>query len=373
MKKAPELIFISILLLTLGSCGTQPNQSDLKKMNLKGEVVLIKEGKDYIFFNDDGNIQKKYSDENSYKYIDNFFYIEKKLNKRTTFIIYESHAKTQVSEKQINFHYDKDGNLTFESTIYKSDNVLSAEDLSTLSHNRYYFYENGKIITDSSFTKSLNIETRVERFKYDGELLIRSEFERKLYESMGEFKNGKNESSNKNIYYYENGLLIKEISDENQTYKYLYENDVKGNWTKQNRSDGKVFYREIFYKGDDISFYENKFEEIKKEISSTSSENNNNLSPKINNEIVPEEKYIQSNINPQKVEIQTCRKCQGTGSVSCDRCAGRGETRCFRCSGNGLDSKGNKCIWCKGGFEECTGCRGSGKVGCRNCSGRGHL
>lgn len=44
MKKLIHFLFLSILLLSFGSCGKNTNQNDLEKMNLKGEVVLIKDG-----------------------------------------------------------------------------------------------------------------------------------------------------------------------------------------------------------------------------------------------------------------------------------------------------------------------------------------
>jgi len=83
MRRVSNLLSLLIILFSFGSCGTKPPINDLQKMNLNGDVILIKDPNGfYIFFNDEGNIIKKY-----FYYspnicsITNYFYIDNRLSK----------------------------------------------------------------------------------------------------------------------------------------------------------------------------------------------------------------------------------------------------------------------------------------------------
>lgn len=142
MKKVVELIFLSILLLSIGSCGKNTNQNDLEKLNLKGDVVLIidgeKGGSSTIFFNEKGNISKEYFDYNGNSYIKNYFYIDNKLSKTIKNSISEDKNFNNIYIENLN--YDNNGNL---------NTMVGQSDKGKFS-NTYYFYENGKLIKDST-------------------------------------------------------------------------------------------------------------------------------------------------------------------------------------------------------------------------------
>ena len=392
MKKVVELIFLSILLLFIGSCGKNTNQNDLEKLNLKGDVVLIKDGEkgfsSTIFFNDKGNIIKEYFDYNGNSYIKNYFYIDDKLSK-TIKISNEKNFINGVYYHNVyeeNFNYDNNGILN--SMVGQGDNSKVS--------NTYYFYENGKLIKDSTKEVFGFIATTVQNFEYNGESLVRREKNQKVFGNKSMFDKGKIDASFKYVYSIENGLDTKEISDEGDAFSYEYENDLKGNWTKQKKSNGEVWKREIFYKGDDISLHENKFEELKKELSSSSSETNNNQDPTSNNEVVPEEKNIQSNNTPQQQEKRKCYSCNGTGQ--CPKCSKPQRVRykqgespsdhneirlgmivCTQCGGNLMNwgaDKNKSCYLCKAsGWLYCPECNSSGNgsyIGkCKRCKGSG--
>jgi hypothetical protein len=333
--------------LIFSSCDNKSPDNDLKKMNLNGDVILIKDGGTYIFFDDKGNIIREYNDYNPKNIsISNYFYIENKLSKKISLnksIIVE---KVFNDEMQKIFNYDNNGNLITAQGLYNNK----------IDYNEFYLYENGKLVKDSSYAISENSSlANVTSFIYDGELLIRKEVSRKIVEKRPEYNYGKMDY--KYVYYIENNIIKKEIDAEGKTLLYEYENDLKGNWIKQKKSNGDVWKREIFYKGDDISLYENKFEEIKKEISSSSSEKNK----------------IKSNSNSQLNQKQNCNECQGTGSVSCNDCAGSGQHRCDFCKGSKIYHD-DICSECRGsGMETCRTCFGKGKTKCYKCDGTGQL
>ena len=394
MKKLIHFLFLSILLLSIVSCGKNTNQNDLEKMNLKGNIVLIKDGEEYIFFTDKGNIIKKYSGENDENLgIGNYFYIENRLSKIIRLTKYTFQNKIYKFESQETFNYDNDGNLT-TSTIISGDGDLRTE------ITKYHFYHKGKLVKDSTLSDFIEFSnTQVDNFIYNGESLIR------IDHTQINSGNVDNKSMSYSSDFYENGLVTKQINDEEQTFSFQYENDMKGNWVKQKRSDGEIVKREIFYKGDDISLYVNKYEEFKKVISSSSTGTNINENPTSNNEVVPEENNIQSNNTTQQQEKRKCYSCNGTGK--CSKCmkafrvhywAGKGpgwkdenETRpgkimCDDCHGAGViygrhpygeDPEYKKCYVsaCNNGWKNCPECNYNGNSNnlgqCQKCKGSG--
>lgn len=348
MKNILKLLFLAITLLIFSGCDNKSPDNDLKKMNLNGDVILIKDGGKYIFFDDKGNITRDYNDYNPKSIsISNYYYIDKKLIKKINLRKSIIGNEVYIDENQIDYNYGIDGNLT-------------KIDLKTpeTSNTTYYFYKNGKLIRDSLIqTSSAYIKSSIESFFYNDDVLIKSENIGNFFNSLTELESGKSFDSYKYVYFYENGIIKKEIDAEGKTLLYEYENDLKGNFIKQKKSNGDVWKREIFYKGDDISLYENKFEEIKKEISTSSSEKNK----------------IKSNSNSQLNQKQNCNECQGTGSVSCNDCAGSGQHRCDFCKGSKIYHD-DICIECRGsGMETCRTCFGKGKTKCYKCDGTGQL
>ena len=383
MKKYLKYILIISIFSFFQSCGKNTNQNDLEKINLKGDVILIKDGGEYIFFNEKGNIINKYNDYNPENlYIINYFYIDNRLSK-TISLRKMSWLRKWITEKeQYNFNYDNNGQLINRNMEDESGVV-----------NSYLFYDNGKLIKDSTYTDYKFKHLLVESFVYDGELLIT----RNRYDKMWSRGNVNDEPdfTRKYIYFYENGLIKKEINDEGKDLSYEYENDLKGNWIKQKKSNGEVWKREIFYKGDDISLYENKFEQLKKELSSSNSETNNNQDPASNNEVAPEENNVsEQSSTPQK---QVCYDCKGTGK--CPKCSvpqrvryKQGETPndhneirlgmivCPQCGGNLMNwgsDKNKSCYLCKAtGWQNCPKCNSNGNgqhIGqCQTCKGTGY-
>ena len=122
MKIASNLLFLLIILFSISSCDTKHPINDLQKMNLNGDVILIKEGGTHTFFDDNGNKIKEYNGYNPNNIrVTNYFYIEKKLSKTISSNKSVIGNKVYIDESQENFTYSKDGILT--SSTYQTNTI----------------------------------------------------------------------------------------------------------------------------------------------------------------------------------------------------------------------------------------------------------
>jgi hypothetical protein len=333
--------------LSLANCNSKNKspKNDLGKMNLKGDVIGVLDDDNFTFFNKDGNIEKIINISNNEALrIEKYLYSDGKLNK----IVKE--LKSANLNDVRNCSYDENNHLI---------SIIQAGDALAFSNNYFTYNNDGLLIKDSivlmggEYGNPKFSEFTIVNYYYKDGII---DLEEVIYE--GKVKKIK----------YSNGIMTENVLSDGSKLTFESNIDSHGNWTIQKCiQDGSINKRIIFYNGEDISKYEKLANDFKQGNNSVNSaiESQQNL-PTNNSNNTTQSQSTQN-------QVKTCYKCQGSGSLSCDQCAGRGETRCSSCTGNGFDSKGNKCIWCKGGFKECTRCHGSGKISCMTCHGLGHL
>jgi len=391
MKNYCPSFVVILFVFSLLSCSTNQEQNDLQKMNLKGDVILIKEGPYFTFFDENGNISKSFSDVtteyNNRKFtnqsIANYFYIDGKLDKKINYD-YNS-VDDEVTEGLETFSYDEEGLL--RSSTYKKGEWEST---------KYIFYEDGRLSKDSTFggqkTDFFWINRDVNLYIYEGEELKKIENSRQFFSSAKELELDNSDVIHSNSYL-DQGLVIKsEFLDADdsdpETSTYEYQKDLKGNWTKQTRKSSNKDYnntieRQIFYSGDDISVFENKYESLKNKLlgGTTSSKENR---PEEEQESVymgaTEEEYTSN--EPSKPQPQKCWKCNGTGK--CPKCSvpqrvryKKGEAPrdhneirlgmvvCTQCGGNTMN-------WGHDEDESCYLCKATGWLYCQTCNSYGN-
>ena len=381
-----------LLIFALMSCSSSQEQNDLQKMNLSGDVILLKEGAYFTFFDENGNITKSFSDEtteyNNRKFtnqtISNYFYIDGKLDKKINY--HYNSIDDKITEGLETFSYNEEGLL--KSSTSKTGNWQSKT---------YYFYENGKLSKDSTFggskTELFWITRDVNRFIYEEDELKKIDNNHQFYSSAEELESD-NVKVNHYNKYYDQGLLIKTESpgtdeSDSESSSYEYEKDLVGNWTLQTRKSSNKEYnntteRQIFYKGDDISVFENKYEALKNKLLGGSISLKADRPEEAEQESVymgaTEEEY--SSNEPSKPQQQKCWKCNGTGK--CPKCSVAQRVRykkgeaprdhneirlgmvvCSQCGGNTMN-------WGHDEDESCYLCKATGWLYCQTCNSYGN-
>lgn len=348
-----QTFLLFILILTVG-CKSKKVINDLAFDNLKGEVILVKNGNSTIFYNEKGFIIKAIKKE-ALTTIHNYTYVNNKLQN------IEVRANNII--QKVVYYYDSTGILT----SYESITGLEGDNDSSMIHLFSFikFDDQGNQIIDSA-----------------GENSCIKDF----------YSNSKKDSTidnvRKTITVYSEGNPIKEMTyrEENNgireivsIVKYQYSFDAQGNWIQQksfsNEKESNVVDRIIVYKGNDISQYEKDFNDVKAGILSSKKSNSNQTT---NNVIVGGSINNNStNILPEpqrQKQWVNCNKCHGTGVDKCYSCNGKGIKRCWYCAGTGIHER-ITCRECHGkGDKECYECRGTGNWGnCKKCSGRGQV
>lgn len=367
--------------------------------NLKGDVVILEEDGNIVFFNNNALPEKKLTEVKGLKgisYVVEYTYTNKD--------IVSNLLKAKGFNMNTRYFYDSSGVITSSENITKFD-----DDLTTFTEMNYYKYnENKRLILDS-----IN-EVRFTKYFYT---------ENKLDSSKDELRT--------NIY--SNGNIIKQIIHEVdekgnispkvivKTFEYKY--DAYGNWIVQQSFVGgrpdKIVNRKILYMGQDISEYEKKFNDFiasiggSENISNSPVESNDNSGS--TNVIVGGATANNSyNSNSSSTQInerekRICSDCNGTGK--CRTCSkvfktrfwggkysgwkNRNETRsglimCDVCNGAGVFYKkgdypnmddyvvDKKCYVssCRNGWKYCPECNYSGNgrnLGqCSDCRGTGY-
>ena len=338
MKKTPIHLIVVFLGLLFQSCQSHSYKNDLEKLHLKGDITGLKiEGNMYFSFNDKGNIEKiiffeddKLSTISSVYY---YYYVNNNLDKRIE--KYRGESETILTK----YIYDNDKHL-----LKKESNNPK------FGHNEtFYFYDkNWNVIKDSN----VNLITLVNNYNYKNNEIVSLES-----------KTIANGETHKNILKFKDEMgEFHETEQESKEIKYL--KDSKGNWIKKQwNKDGENHQAEqtIFYRGQDISEYENKLKEFESNPKLNQS-NSNNETTELSTQSIPQQK-----------QWVNCRECHGTGTEVCWQCKGKGNIRCDHCT-NGL-VYGKTCSVCHGtGQREDRLCNGTGILGnCRKCKGRGQV
>jgi hypothetical protein len=429
MKLNSTYIFLGIILLSTFSCSNSNEKqvtdleekkqvTDLEKENLKGDVVLVfyEVSKfQYInLYNENGMESRRIMGEKEMYYQDlNNYYEENKIIKS---IIKNVNTNEQSEESSI-YNYDNKGvlincyrftdNLIHSNTTYQYDlkgNLINEKDSSSFLSETKYFYGN-KIDSIHRFFDNF---ITVEYYNDFG----------KVYKSISSKSNKLNYLNDFN--YNENNDVLELITTDytsnpnnpsitKTTYEYIY--DKNENWIQQRilNSDGEteISNRTIIYKGEDISSFIKKSDEIISSIKNkTTNENNtessNNNSQTESNENSSSNTYQQPERQQQQPQRQQqpekikCNSCNGSGK--CPKCGksqqdgyysgGRyirineirmGMVICTHCHGYGIfmEETGSECGWCKGqGWEFCRVCnyygRGNNIGQCQSCKGSGY-
>lgn len=321
--------------------------TDLEKMNLKGEVIGLKDYDDrFYFFNEKGMIEKVFEGENSwriYDYANNrLLNIFSCISGDNLFVdIFEYNSDFLVTKTIFNLN-DQEARIVYN---YKND-------------------INGFPIEESDYMPAIDREAITKFYRNNFRLDSSYHYYRGVVTNKKIYKE---EREVKNTFFTELGEI-----DEKNSINYSYDLDSKGNNFKRESINllGEVdsVKRVILYKGDDLTkystIYKSIFSKMLRKGSSRNADNNLQYDNNNSSNDVKEQ--------PQQKEKIMCSRCGGTGQKICERCYGKGETRCYRCNGTGVANDGRKCIYCTGGYENCTGCQGRTRISCDGCASRGY-
>jgi len=300
------VLFTVLFFLIIQSCNDLPEENDLKKKNLNGNVyycstrsynVLNKFGElskngfpnfnwqsDDIFFNSEGYIIKSTDIDknglNSYLSLNSY--------ENNNIISSERFSQDLSPSYKTKFSYDDNGNCTKKSGFDENGEVKYVVK---------YIFEENNCIKETRFNKEGNIKyvkkfkyeknNKIEETKYDDKGFIKSRYENKYY-SNGIIKEAKSFSEDGELYFHKyydkSGYGLKTIyykdneidyiwkylkdefgntiqstkNDENDLevlkYTYDFEYDNKNNWIKKttfrNEVPDRIIEREIKYSDD---------------------------------------------------------------------------------------------------------------------------
>jgi len=398
-------------IVTVNETLENSGENDLKKENLKGEVIYTK----YISplsnfemhyeYNSRGFLTKQITrhdeiQEFSFTF-ENFFEDEKLIRSISTF----------GNPSYTKYIYDVEGKVLKETTVDADDKSIirtidyiykdrlliekrSTSDLWT-SISKYYYTSNN---LDSIVEQNKNLEDKTIEFKYTC-------FNEKGQEIKSVNENG---SYIITMEYNEFNEVKKEVINDAgdiEVNLYTYSYDENGNWIEKYVNGELESSRRIYYKGDDLTMVKiellNKMESGYSKSDNSDSENQNNQIQSNNNSSVYPENKSAENSQSNKPK---CYQCNGTGKcrecskifrknyykgngaygdrnetkpgyVMHDQCFGRGHIDVKRVEGGwepGLDCSYSGCM---DGWIFCRTCNynGNGKsLGqCDKCKGSG--
>lgn len=377
----------------------------LEEMNLKGDIILIQnEYGEYSFFDENGFIIKSYIEEKDISEISNYYYVNGRLVSKIKLSLYDNELHKSVETN----YYDENQNIKYKVVKQKDRNR-------TIFERSNFQYLNGLLISDS-VTRSVDYDDKsfygsrsYSKYRYSNGLKMKVEREFNSFFSKEEFEQDITiedvSEYHKSVSTFLNGLEIKnETEDGVINYEYIF--DAIGNWIERRANmagENTVSRRIIFYKGNDISYYEKNFEKVQKGIlEPTPTNNEENNSPIISTDTYEEE--LTMNLSPIE-KRRACSSCNGTGK--CEKCnrvfkkpyyTGQGsyerrnETRfgliiCNDCSGYGHKQKHRDGVgWepsidcyitsCQDGWVNCNQCNSNGNGSnlgiCKWCNGTGY-
>ena len=363
------LVILSGILITLAGCTSENNsvENDLKKGNIKGDVIFIKEiSKDLsgdntqiniTEYNESGNIKVEL---NSSKYQNELKEYEYNENKVNRIIVNVVDAENNKIEGVMNYFYNPNGLLI------------------KISPNNITFDENKKLsLIESSTTfehESKNISKEI--YSLQGEKFRTTIYYRtkQLDSSLNIIKLVDYESKTGVNYFYDDyGNQIQLNYEDSFGGKVIRKNtytyDSYGNWIKKiesaNGKEENVIERKIYYKGDDFAEIKSEFENFRMTILSNT--NNSKVGTKSNKSQTQSNYNNNSSSNTyQQPERQKCKKCNGTGRYFCQMCNGNGVIKCTNFCINGRTQLANE------ESKTCYKCNGTMRLNCYNCNGRGN-
>ena len=421
MKIKYLIIFLGIILLSIFSCSDSKlgQETDLEKENLKGDVIFVSEddGKSFTLYNEYGMKTRGFYGELDIYYDDENHYFDKNIKNKTIRKMGSKIRLSQNFETKTDYNYDSRGNLitskspdVSEEFQYDFDGNLIKKTFIGYSVNivNNFFYSSNKLDSSINIKKFQNdLTTHINYFNNEGNRIrsqVRSDNRR-------DYKYNENNDVSEEIYTdYSSNKNNPTITK--TTYEYNY--DKNGNWIQQRilNSEGEteISNRTIIYKGEDISSFIKKSDEIISSVKNkTTNENNtessDNNSQTESNDNSSSNTYQEPERQPQPEKVK-CYSCRGSGD--CGECGktfrvhtwegngwkDRNETRlgyvmCSDCSGAGVFYKRSdypnvgkweiekKCYVgnCNSGWKPCNKCNGYGNgtlLGkCRDCKGSG--
>lgn len=350
---------LCIGLICFNSCSTKSIEveNDLKKGNLKGDVVFIHNLSNLdpsLEFNEDGMILRKIYFDPKYSIYQEWIYsyLGNKVIKDVEFldgqnkglVSYTGNYTYDSDDQLIRYDQNRDGNEE-KVEYYFIDGLLSEKIESNNIYNKSikYYYNSDKL--DSTIQIDTESKTKIVK----GKVVNYFDDKGKIIESNYTYRDG-SKNRQVNIYDEETGLL-KEYIYGGKKNEYKYDYDSKDNWIKLYINGNLIQERKIYYKGDDYSKIINEVDNFKKSLQSNSSNssyrnssNNSSSKPKSKNKV--------------------CYNCKGAGELICYTCNGSAIQNC-------PNHRGPDCYTCKGsGVTKCYSCIG-GKTRCRICSGTG--
>jgi hypothetical protein len=408
------LISLNLLLLSFGiliSCGGNGDEqkTDLEKENLKGDVVLTVDdyggwdlnmisydsiGNEQIVFS--GSKQQNFYTINKYKYLDDKLIsitsngTMYQFNESIELFEYDDLSRLIKRNSQV-FRYDDKNRISYDSTWYGKIHYIVK---------KHYYKDSGQL--DSTLIivflphnlgeKSYTVEKDNNSYSYS----LNNNGVKNVYKQVF-YKNNEFGDLDSREEIGEDGRKI-------ETYKYSY--DKNNNWTKKETFEGNklisTINRKVFYKGDDISFYLNKMEDIINYINKNTSQDqpsSYNSSSEYNSNTYSNQNSSVQNNESERIKCRTCngtgkcRECgktfskeyyKGNGSyekrnetkpgyVMCNDCWGRGHKQIKRSAG-GWEPGGDCYVSdCQDGWKFCRECNSYGKgnnIGqCKECKG----
>jgi hypothetical protein len=376
-------------------------QTDLKKENLKGKVLMVVNENDwelsFTTYNSAGNKETKFEGDmngsflkESYNYVNNQLTSVSILNlggERTEVLKYDERnnlEKKELPDSNSTFYFYDDSNKLIK------DSISFPYDPNLIIVSNYYYNKRGDL---DSMTTIENL-THIEKMSYVVEKFTNSLINERIWYNITE--NGGREIVEKIKYNYNENGYVSKIDEENfnknirniKTYNYTY--DEYNNWIKSeefiNDKFNKIKNRKIFYEGDDVSSYVLKMNQIippsKKEGSLGS-----NRVPSPGNSSLSGGSIDQGDNSSQ---FKNCAQCNGSGQ--CRECSktfrreyykgngsydNRNETKagyimCNDCRGRGHKQvKRNEGGWEPGGDCHVSGCM-DGWIFCRSCNQNGN-
>ena len=420
MKKA--VLFICVL-ISIYSCGTKKNESDLDKAGLKGDVIFVlPDSCSYINpimeFDNNGNVIRK---------IDYFEYEKKITLTEITYdrdssnkvigeneVIYSDNNQLQYYAIRKKYKYDHDKLITinYQDKFYSIIEKYKYEDDKLVEMKKELHAKSKKLqssleTTSYYYTKNNDLDSTVQiRFKEDGELeskYINTYLQNGLLRSEKEYSKMSNNTISISIrelmYNDKNDLIEEKITDYKGTnseatrikkFNYIY--DDKNNWIEKTtkhidlKINDDVAKRRIFYRGQNYSEFITKYDlfiikykssSIELKESSSQSQLETNLLPIIKSQNDESQVYKNSS-QEQQEDRRACYQCNGTGQ--CPKCSKPQRVRykqgeypndhyeirlgmivCSQCGGNLMN-------WGADKNKSCYLCKASGWLLCSECN-----
>jgi hypothetical protein len=382
MKNYPNLFPLIFILLfscsesTKESAADKEVETDLKKENLKGELIYLRE--EYSYNNNSPIITITEFSENGMKvkeikkrvdgfdnYLKLFFYSNGMLDKTMSNKIMEGE---KIDETSL-FFYDENRNLVRRSDL-NSISLGSKVESEYLYNNEILIkrvLRNGDYNSTETYYYSKKLDSTV-RDEING-IRLKTKIHYDSNENpISEYIKYINGVESKYIYDYNEFGDVSKITfhkndDNPEISNYTYTYDENGNWTTRIISTSDIAEsttkRKIYYKGDDYSNILNEAEEFIKSLESNSSNSRNgNSTGSIGSNRVPSPgnssqsggSIDQGNNSSQN---KKCTQCNGTGQ--CRECSKTFRRNYYK--GNGSYDDRNET---KPGYVICSDCRGRG-------------